>query len=131
GDGSHARHQQEQELEALGGDLGKEKVDAGEISAGVIEAVNEADLHWVGALHEDDRDRAGRLLGRERGQRALERHDHRYLTADQFGYQAWQSIVVTFAPAVLEGDVLAIDEAGSGQPLVKIGQIAARLVLRR
>src|SRR5262249_42908640 len=67
-DGPHPRHQNEQELKALRGNLGEEKVDAGEISAGMTEAVDQADSHRVGALHEDNRDRAGGLLGRERSQ---------------------------------------------------------------
>src|SRR4029077_10185257 len=56
-DGLHARDQFEQELKAFPGDLGEEEVDAGEISAGTIETVDEADPHRISALHEDDRDR--------------------------------------------------------------------------
>src|SRR5208337_3415807 len=103
---------------------------AGEISAGATETIDEADPYRVGALHEDDRDRLGRLLGRKRSQRALQRHDHRYLTADQFGDQAWHAIVVALAPPVFDGDVLALDIAGISQSPVKIGQISARLVPR-
>ena len=94
------------------------------------ETVDEADPHRVGALHDDNRDRVSRVLGRPRGLHALQRHDHRYLTANQLGDQAWQPIVVAFPPSVLDCDVLAIDIAGIGQPLLEIGQTSARLVSR-
>src|SRR5262245_19425283 len=129
-DGPHPRDQNEQELEALRSDLGEEKIDAGEITAGMAETVDQADAHRVGALHEEDRDRAGSLFGRERSQRALQRYDHRYLTADQVGDQARHPIVAALPPTVFDGDVLTLDIASLSQSLMKIDQIAARLVPR-
>jgi hypothetical protein len=60
------RHQFEQQLKAFSGRFCQQEINASEISAGSIEALDEADSDGVGGLHKNDRDRLGRGFGSER-----------------------------------------------------------------
>src|SRR5262245_4475208 len=59
------RHQFEQQLNAFSGRFCQQEINASEISAGSIEALDEADSDGVGGLHKNDRDRLGRGVGSE------------------------------------------------------------------
>ena len=54
---------QEQQLKAFSGRFCQQEIDASEISAGSIEAVDEADPDWVGGLQKNNWDRLGRRFG--------------------------------------------------------------------
>ena len=54
------RHQFEQQLKAFSGRFCQQEINASEISAGSIEALDEADPDGVGGLHKNDWDRLGR-----------------------------------------------------------------------
>ena len=64
------------------------------------------------ASDEDDRDRRGCRLGRERWGSASGRSDHGDLSANQIGRQLRQSIDLILRPAVFDRHVLALDIAG-------------------
>ena len=61
---------------------------------------------------EDDRNRRGRRLCRQRRRSAAGRGNHGHLTANQIGRQRRQSIVLAVRPAIFDRDVLALDIAG-------------------
>jgi hypothetical protein len=71
---------------------------------------------------ENDRDRAGRDFGRERGLGRGKRHDHRHRPADELGGKLRQPVASPFGPAVVDRDVLAFDEAQIAQALAKARQ---------
>jgi hypothetical protein len=85
----------------------------------LAETVDETDADRVGALHENDRDGLGRCFGSERTIRALQRHDHGYLTANQFRDQRREPIVSTFSPPIFDRHVLALDVPGVGEAAAK------------
>src|SRR5262245_6796861 len=60
---------------------------------------------------ENDGDRRGCFLGRQRHSRTSKRGDHGDLTANQVGRQRGQSIDLILAPAIHDRDVLALDIA--------------------
>src|SRR5215510_12184285 len=59
--------------------------------------------------YENDGDRRGCRLGRQRHSHTSERGDHRDLSANQVGRKRRQSIDLILAPAVHDRDVLALD----------------------
>ena len=70
---------------------------------------------------EDDRDRRGRRLGRQR-RSVAEAGDHGDLPSNQIGCQLRQPIEVTLGPAIYDRDVVALDIARLLQALVKCAQ---------
>ena len=70
------------------------------------------------ADREDDRNRRGRRLGRQR-RCAAGRGNHGHLTANQIGRQCRQSIVLTLRPAIFDRHVAAFDIAGFAQALAE------------
>ena len=89
------------------------------IAARPGEAGDKTELDRIVADAEDDRDRRGRRLGRERRSEVPARGDHGHLTANQIGRQRRQAIVLTLRPAVFDRHVLALDIAGLLQALAK------------
>ena len=67
-------------------------------------------LDRVFADNEDDWDRLGCRLGRERAARG--RRESRLPSADQFDRQRWQPVELTLGPAVFNRHVLALDITG-------------------
>ena len=88
-------------------------------------------LDRIAADREDDRDRRGRGLGRERRGIATGATITATWRSNQIGRQRRQSIVVTFRPAVFDRHVLALDEAGFVQALAERGTGTARRRRRR
>ena len=80
--------------------------------------------------HEDDGDRRGRRLGRERRRGTSGRGDHGDLPANQIGRQRRQSIQLILGPAVFDRHVLALDIAGVLQALAKSAQTVRERVRR-
>src|SRR6516165_1763210 len=68
------------------------RADAGNVAARMIEALDEADLHRIGAERKDDGYLAGRRLGRARRRWRAERDDDRHPTLDQIGGQSRQPV---------------------------------------
>jgi hypothetical protein len=50
--------------------------------------------------------------------------DHRYAAGDQVGEQAWQALIVTLQPVVLDGDVVAFVVAGITQAFAEPGSVS-------
>ena len=49
------------------------------VTAGMIQALNKADLHWVGPERKDDWDGLGRRLGRNRRRSSIRYRNDTYL----------------------------------------------------
>jgi hypothetical protein len=73
------RYQFEQQFKALCGRFGRQESDAGDIAARPIEAINEANLDRVCALHKNNRDRLGRRFGCKRTICAFQYSNYGYL----------------------------------------------------
>ena len=82
-------------------------------------------------MHEEDWDGLGRRFGRERGKRALQRNEDRYLAANQFGDQHRQPVVLALSPAVFDCNVPTLCETGVIEAAMKCGEIRASLFDRR
>src|SRR5262249_4568908 len=80
-----------------------------EVAARTGEAGDKTKLDWVFGGDENDGNRPGCRLCRQRHSRTSERGDHCNLPANQVGRQRRQSIDLIFAPAVYDRDVLALD----------------------
>src|SRR5262249_3492706 len=59
------------------------------------------------------------------------RSDHRHLTAYQIGCEAGQSRGLILRPAILDRDMLALDEGGSTKAWAECGQIPSTSDRRR
>src|SRR6516162_7982638 len=79
------RHKLVQQSQPLGLQQIGQDVDAGDVSARSVEALDETGLDWVAADDEHDRDRGGRSFGRKRRRFATTRHEYVHLLADQIG----------------------------------------------
>jgi hypothetical protein len=99
------------------------ETDAGEIAAGPSEAGDQACCNRVGAGVENDRDRRGRVLRRERRSVTALGHDHVDLAGDEVGSQRGQPIKLTLGPAVFDRHVLSVEVAGFAQPLAESGEL--------
>ena len=85
-----------------------------------VQAGDQALPHRITANVENDWNACGRTLGRARcGITDCGNYGHPL--ADQVGRHSWQAVEVTFGPAVLDGDVAALDIARFGEALVKRG----------
>ena len=115
-------HQLAQQLQPLCRQLSVEKIDTCQVAARPGEAGDKTKPDRVVADDEDDGDRRGCRLGRERRSGASGRGDHGDLPANQFGRQRRQSIELILGPAVFDRHVLALDIAGVFQALAKSAQ---------
>ena len=84
----------------------------------------------IGTDREHDGYARGRGLGGERGGGREARDDHRNPTADQIGRERRQAVELIVRPAVLDGGVPALDEAGRTEPLMKALEIGRKTVSR-
>jgi hypothetical protein len=112
-------HQLTQYLQPLCRQLVIEKIDAGQISTRPGETGDKAKLDRVFADDENDGDRRGCRLGRQRLTDTAQRDDDCDSPAHQFGRQRRQPIRLTLGPAVFDHGVLAFDMAGVFQALAK------------
>ena len=99
-----------------------EKIDPCQVAARPGEAGDKTKPDRVFGDDEDDGDRRGCRLGRERRSGTSGRDDHGDLSANQFGRQRRQSIDLILGPAVFDRHVLALDIAGVLQALAKCAQ---------
>jgi hypothetical protein len=93
-------------------------IDTGQIAARPREAGNKTKPDRIIGDDENNRDRRGRILGRERGGTGR-CDDHSDPSADQVGRQRRQSIELILGPAVFDRDVLAFDIARFLEALAK------------
>jgi hypothetical protein len=129
GNASGSRHKLAQESQSLCGQLANEKVDACQVAARPGEAGHKTEPDRVFAYDEDDGDRRGCRLGRERHSGASVRGDHHDLPANQLGRQRRQPVKLVLGPAVFNRHVLALDIAGVFQALAKCAQLVRQYVV--
>jgi hypothetical protein len=115
------RHQLMQQPKPLGFQRVGQNVYACHVSARPAVARHEPQLDWIAADGEDDRDRRGRGLGRERRRVAAGRNYHGHRPACEFCRQRRQSIVVTLRPAVFDRHVPAFGITVFEQSLTERG----------
>ena len=110
-------HQLAQECQPLRHQFINEIIDARRVATRSGEAGDEAEPDRVFADGEDNGDRRGCRLGRERRRGTSSRGDHGDLAANQFGGQCRQPIELTLRPAVFDRHVLALDIASFAEAL--------------
>jgi hypothetical protein len=108
---SGCRHQRTQEFQPLCGQLANEKIDTCQAAAGLGKAGHKTEPYWVFTDGEDDGDRRGCRLGRERHREASACGDHRDPSANQVGRQHRQPIELILGPAVFDRHVFPLDIA--------------------
>ena len=108
-----------QKPEALGLQLGREKINSGGVAAWPIEAANEAECDWITTNAEDKRCGRGCGLGLNGCYAAACRHEHRNRQANQLGGQGEQTVILTFGPAECDRYVLTLDITCFPQALAK------------
>ena len=123
-------HQLAQEFQPLCRQLATEKIDPGQVAARPGEAGDKTEPDRVFAGDEDDGDRRGCRLGRQRDGSTADRGDHGDLPANQIGRQRRQPIDLILGPAVFDRHVLALDKARFLQALAKSAQTVRERVRR-
>ncbi len=116
------RNQLAQQPQSLGCELGVQRGDTGDVAARPAQAVDQTERDRVGAGGEHDRNARRRRLGDDRRRCTARRRDHADLPADQIGRHRRQILIPARGPAILDGDVLALDETGGGKPLLERSQ---------
>src|SRR5262245_42144094 len=110
------------EFEPLRPDFEVKLGRASHVAAWSVQAGDKTQLDWVAPGREYDRNGRRRRFGRQR-RRCAGRGDDRDLALDQVGRQRWQSVIVTFRPAILDSRVLTIDVADFLQTLAERGRV--------
>src|SRR5262245_7175842 len=113
------RHQFSQQPKALWPQILGKIVYAGNVARGSIKAIDETKLYWIGADAEDDGNRAGRSLGRERCCRAARCGDDGHLALHKLGHQCRHAIELVLSPTIFDYNIAAIDETGFAEALTK------------
>src|SRR5262249_39615355 len=121
-------HQLPQKPKALWPQILGKVVYAGDVAPGSIEAVDETKLYRIGADAEDDGNRAGRSLGRERRCRAARCGDDGHLALHKLGHQCRHAIDLILCPTIFDYNIAAIDETGFAEALTKCrGEMGASI----
>ena len=111
GDDGSLGYQLVQQPKQLGRQVNNSKDDTRGVAARPVEACDQAGSDRIGSDDEYDRRRRGCGFGCLRRPRAT-RYDRGHLPADEIGRQSRQPIWLIFRPAILEGDVPALDKSG-------------------
>src|SRR5262249_29376746 len=93
---------------------------ARQVAAASAQAGDKTQLDRVTPGREYDRNRRSRRFGRQR-RRCASRGDDRDLLLNQIGRQRWQSVIVTFRPAILDRHVAALDITSFVEALAERG----------
>src|SRR5262249_13938652 len=110
-----------QQPQPLCPEISAELSEACDVSARPVEARNQADLHWIGRVREDNWNFCGGRFRRECGGGATSGRDNRYLALNQIGSQGWQAIELIVCPAIFDRNILAFGIAGLLQTLPEGG----------
>src|SRR5262249_28567785 len=120
GEHSHAScggHKLTKEFQPLRYQLTSDPIDPCDVTARLGEAGDKTKSDWVFGDAEDNWNRRGCRLGRER--RGAECGDHGNLAANQCGRQLRQPIHLILGPPLFDCYVLVLDKAGLLQALAK------------
>jgi hypothetical protein len=104
-----------QQPQLLGRQISSGKHHAGDVAARPAEAGHQACSDRIEAGGENDWNRRRRCL--DSRYRNAVRHDHVHLAADEFCRHPRNPVILIVGPAILDGDVLALDESGLVQAL--------------
>jgi hypothetical protein len=117
-----------QKLEALARKSFGEEGHSGNVAARPAETGDEALLHRVTTVGEDDRYGRGRSLRRSYRHESIDRNNHGHLTLNQVRDEPRYALKLTSCPPVFDRRVLALHEAGFLQALVKCSKKGGRRV---
>jgi hypothetical protein len=106
-----------QQPQLLGGQIRSGKDRACDVAARMVEAGDEAIPNWIATANEDDRNRCG--CGHDRARCNNIPDDHGRLPTNEIGRQPRQTIRLIVAPAIVDGNVLALDKSGLLQALLE------------
>src|SRR5262245_48817933 len=112
-----------QKLEALCSHGGLKGGEASDITAGMIEALNQPNLDRIGPKRKDDWDGLGRCLGGNRRRGSIRYRNDAYLTPNQIGDEFRSSFEMPLRKTEFDCDVSALGEASLSQPAAEISQI--------
>jgi hypothetical protein len=115
-----------QEADPLGFELRRDDIDACDVSPRPVVTLNEAGLHGI-AHRKDDRDCRGCRLGCQSRGFAAHRREHAHRLADQIRSESRQPLVIAARPAVLDRQILALDEVHLGKALPKASHLGRRI----
>src|SRR5215471_16953832 len=91
-----------------------------DVAARMVEVSDEALSHRIGTANEDDRNRCGCGYHRATCQNIPD--DDGQLPTNEIGCQSRQPIRLIVAPAIVDGNVLALDKSGVLQTLLERGR---------
>ena len=117
-------------FDPLGHQIAGEHGDAGDVAARSVEAGDEARLHRIAGGHHNDGNCGGPGFGCG-GWNVAERSNHPNAQADKIGHQHRQPIMLIVRPAILDCDVLALDETSLVQALAERSNKGAEPACRR
>ena len=117
-------------MQSLGHQLGENESNAGQISAWAAQACNKTKLDWIDGNGEHDWNSRGGLFS---GERRIKRtgFNQVHFPSDELACQGGQSIVLGIRPAVLNVDVVAVDEASLPEAADEFFPVADISVRRR
>jgi hypothetical protein len=115
----------------LGSEVAAESRQPGRIPTWLVEAGDKASRNWVNAGGEDNRNGLRGPYHRSHGGCvAADQHDCDAAT-DEIDRHPGHPVIMTLGPAILDGDVAALDEAGFGQAAAKCDHVLRPFRRRR
>ena len=115
-----------QQADPLGFDLRRHDIDARDVSPRPIVTLNEAGLYGIARGKDDRGCRGCRLCRQSRGFAADGREDAHRLV-DQIRGESRQPLLIAARPAVLDRQILALDEVRLGKALPKASHLGQRI----
>jgi hypothetical protein len=100
-----------QKLDPLGRYFDVEIRDPCQIAAGTAEAFDQAELHWVGADHEQDRDRRCRVPGGGGERHAAGYREDRDASLNELGGEPRKAVVLLIGRAIVDDEIAVLDQA--------------------
>jgi hypothetical protein len=115
------RDQLAQQLQPLCSQNGDERAHTRHVAARPVEAGDKAELDWIAASDEDDRDCRGGPFRRKRRDGTAARGNERDFAADEISRKRRQSVVLALCPTVFDCHIPALSEPGFIETLGKCG----------
>src|SRR6202044_2662730 len=96
---------------------------ARDVAAGMIEALNKADLDRIGTEGKDDWYGLSRCLGGNRRRGSVGYRNDAHITPNQISDQFWKSFKMAFRKTEFDCDISALCVASLSQPAAEISKI--------